>query len=157
MDDSVFRSLSLLAAARKLIGLPFMPGCPFSAGRVLHVEPSPVCNGPIGSCAPYLFQRGDDELLIFTGSGTDIGTEDRITTAHDWVWPAAESQALMHALDRAVKEEMQLQDPQTDIARAPERHRVMLALKEAFLFWQIGSDSTTSMRPRNRRRQIFLG
>jgi hypothetical protein len=38
----------------------------------------------------------------------------------------------MRALDQAVKELQELQDPQTDITRAPERHRIMLDLKDCF-------------------------
>ena len=97
---------------------------PFSAGRVLHVVPADVCMR--ANWDPYLFQAGDNELLMFTG------TQEPIVAMKDSVWPAAESQALMRALDQAVKEELELQDPQTDITRAPERHRVMLALKECF-------------------------
>lgn len=99
---------------------------PFPAGRVLHIEPADACEG---NCDSYGFQAVGDELLIFSG-GTK---EPMLTPLQDWVFPAAESQALMGALDQAVKElQEELQDPQTDITRGPARKRVMHDMKECF-------------------------
>jgi hypothetical protein len=98
---------------------------PFSTGRVLYVVAPVICAGTLESCTAYPLHTGD-ELLIFTGS------TEPIMATQAWVWPAAESQALMAAVELAVKEQHELEDPQTDIARAPERHRAMQALKECF-------------------------
>jgi hypothetical protein len=70
---------------------------PFSAGRVLHVEPPAICAG--GSCKPYVFQAGDKELLIVVFDAKD---REPIGAWDGWVWPAAESQPLIEALDKAV-------------------------------------------------------
>lgn len=102
---------------------------PFSAGRVLRVGPPTdgvmMCTGP--KCPPdmYLFRRsGDKELLIMTDSETEP-----LMLSPESVSSGSELQARMQTVERAVKEVEELQDPQTDIARGPERHRVMLELK----------------------------
>lgn len=102
---------------------------PFSAGRVLHVGPPPegvmLCAG--SKCPPdmYLFRpSGDSELLIMTDSETEP-----LMLSPESVSSGAELQARMQTVEHAVKELQELQDPQTDISRGPERHRVMLELK----------------------------
>ena len=102
---------------------------PFSAGRVLHVGPPPegviLCAG--AKCPPdmYLFRpSGDKELLIMTDSETEP-----LMLSPESVSSGSESQALIRTVDQAVKQVQELQDPQTDIARGPERQRVMLDLK----------------------------
>jgi hypothetical protein len=102
---------------------------PFSAGRALHVGPPPegvvVCMG--SKCPPdmYLFRpSGDKELLIMTDSETEP-----LMLSPESVSSGSESQALIRTVDQAVKQVQELQDPQTDIARGPERQRVMLELK----------------------------
>jgi len=72
---------------------------PFPAGRVLRVEPPAACAG--AGCVPYRFQAADTELVIFLFDATDRTT---IVAWRDWTWPAAESQALIAALDQAGKE-----------------------------------------------------
>jgi len=98
---------------------------PFSTGQLVHVGARAVCAGRAECCADYPLKAGE-ELLTFTTS------EEPILMGPCGTWPAAESQALMAALDRAVKEDRELKDPQTDVARAPERYRIMQALKECF-------------------------
>jgi hypothetical protein len=71
---------------------------PFPAGRVLHVEPPELCGS--STCEPYLFQAGDDQLLIFLFDARD---HDPIAAWQGWVWSPAESQALIGALDQAAK------------------------------------------------------
>jgi hypothetical protein len=66
-------------------------------------------------------------LLIFSQA-----TQEPIFAMQGSVARAAESQAAIAALDQAVKEELELEDPQTDVNRAPERNRVMLALNKCF-------------------------
>jgi len=100
---------------------------PFSTGQVLHVGSIGGCAGPPDCCANYPLKAGD-ELLIFT----PINQEPILARPCD-TWPAAESTDLMAGLDRAVIEDRMLKDPQTDIARAPERYRIMQALKECFM------------------------
>jgi hypothetical protein len=75
---------------------------PFSPGEVLHVTGSMMtCIGNL-PCEPYPLYTGD-ELLVFTGTAEPIVAQVGAT------WPAAEpkSQALMAAVDRAVKERYQ--------------------------------------------------
>jgi hypothetical protein len=50
----------------------------------------------------------------------------------------------MRALDQAVKDLRELQDPLTDITRAPERHRVMQALKKCFTDASLDSKNGTA-------------
>lgn len=95
---------------------------PFSRGNLVHVVPDVICTGSCG--APFAIQKGE-EVLIFTNS-----TEDPV--AQGLVLRAAEAQAAMTTLDQAVKEQQELEDPHTDLIRAPERNRVMLALKKCF-------------------------
>lgn len=97
---------------------------PFSTGRELQVAPPGGCAG--STCLPYPLQAGDD-LLIFTQA-----TAEPIFAMQGFVWRAVESQAAITALDQAVKEQLELQDPQTDVMRGPERTRVMLALNRCF-------------------------
>jgi hypothetical protein len=92
----------------------------FSEGRVVQVAQA-VAIGCSAACVSYYPLHAGDELLIFTHE-----TEEPIyATMQSDVWPAAESQAELAALDRAVKERPELDDPQ-----APERYRVMVALKK---------------------------
>ena len=93
---------------------------PFSAGRLLHITPPGGCAG--SNCTPYPLQAGD-EVLIFTQR-----TEDPITALQGMVFRAPESQSMMEVMDQTVKEQHQLHDPQTDIARAAERQRVLFSL-----------------------------
>jgi hypothetical protein len=95
---------------------------PFSAGRLLHIAPPGDCIG--FSCLPYPLQAGD-EVLIFSQR-----TEDPIIAVEGLVFRAAESKSALEVLDRTVKEQLQLHDIQTDIARAPERQRILLALNQ---------------------------
>ncbi len=71
---------------------------PFSPGRLLHVEPPAVHVGPAECCKPYIFQRGDNELVIFTAA------REPIVLAPDQVFPATQSQLLMQSLDQAVRD-----------------------------------------------------
>jgi hypothetical protein len=71
---------------------------PYLPGRVLHVVEPNFYTGP--PCDRYSFQASDNELLIFLDNAKD---EDRITAWEDWVWPAAESEALLRALDQAFR------------------------------------------------------
>jgi hypothetical protein len=95
---------------------------PFSAGNVVHVAPNIVCTGSCGS--PFDLQNGE-EVLIFTNS-----TEDPIALGA--IRRGTEAQAAIATLDQAVREQRELEDPQTDLIRAPERNRVVLALKKCF-------------------------
>jgi len=74
---------------------------PYAAGRILHVHfETPLVVSCAGPCkSPYVFQPDDKELLIRLSSGTD---QDPIAVWQGWVWSAAESKALMEALDQAV-------------------------------------------------------
>jgi hypothetical protein len=101
---------------------------PFSAGRTLHAgrPPPDVCMGiNCGIPEQYLFQpSGDKELLIMTNSETEPL----------WLFPklvssGSESEARIRMVEQAIKDVQELQDPQTDTARGPERQRVMLELK----------------------------
>ena len=93
---------------------------PFSAGQLVHLVPPYFCAG--SNCQPYPVQAGD-EVLIFSQQA-----RDPITVMQVNVFRAAESKSMMEVLDQTVRELQQLQDPQTDIARAPERQRVLFAL-----------------------------
>jgi hypothetical protein len=97
---------------------------PFSAGHLLHAAPPGFCAGSRASCQPYPLHAGD-EVLIFAQQ-----TDDPIVASEYSVFRAAESKATMEVLDQAVKEQVQLHDPQTDITRAPERQRMLLALTQ---------------------------
>jgi hypothetical protein len=110
---------------------------PFSAGRELYVGAVFVCNGPPGCCGSYPLKAGD-ELVIFTNDHEPIHAGVCTT------WPAAESQALIAAVDQAVKEQLELEDPQTDLQRAPERHRVMQGLKKCFADASLDSKNGTA-------------
>jgi hypothetical protein len=94
---------------------------PFSVDLLLHIMSPGVCFG--FSCQPYPVQAGD-EVLIFTQ-----GTRDPIGALQGSVFRAAESKSMMDILDQTVKEQQQLHDPQADIARAPTRQRVLVALR----------------------------
>jgi hypothetical protein len=78
---------------------------PFSAGRVLHTVTGVVlCASPVNDCEPYGFQFADKnkEFLIMAGADTERDRTNVLFVRRDWVWPAAESQALMAALEQAV-------------------------------------------------------
>ncbi len=77
---------------------------PFSAGRVLHAHPVPIIE------PQYFFQTGDKdkELLILADPGVsssdaDAGLNRIVNPPPSGVWPAAEAQPLMEALDEAVR------------------------------------------------------
>jgi hypothetical protein len=82
---------------------------PFSAGDVLHTpEGAVLCNGRREDCDSYDFHKGK-EFVIMSRTWTD-GT--RMPRLHrNEVWAAAESQALMAALDQAVKADRKSKDP----------------------------------------------
>jgi hypothetical protein len=95
---------------------------PFPSGTVLHVVPNMVCTGSCGS--PFTLQNGE-QVLIFTNS-----TSNPIVLGIAMRDP--ELKAAMGTLDQAVTEQRELEDPHTDLIRAPERSRVMLVLKKCF-------------------------
>ena len=72
---------------------------PYSAGRILHVEEPTIVSCHADDCEFYVFQPADKALLIV---GFDARDRDPIAAWQSWTWPAAESQALMDALDQAV-------------------------------------------------------
>ncbi len=79
---------------------------PFSAGRVLHAHAVAIIE------PQYLFQAGDKdkELLILTGvfSNPDEAQDHIANPMASGVWPAAEAQPLMVALDEAVRRDQAL-------------------------------------------------
>ena len=84
---------------------------PYSAGRVLHTPKGFMAHiGKPGDFRYYHFQLADQgkEFLIMSLGGISSSdgsdTSDLITVRRSWVWPAAKSQALMAALDQAVRE-----------------------------------------------------
>jgi hypothetical protein len=97
---------------------------PFSPGQVLLAG----AGATVGNGSLYKFKRVGDELLIFPE------VTEPIVVWEGWAWPAAKSHALMAAVEKAVKEERELEDPQTDIDRAPERRRVMRTVQECYVY-----------------------
>lgn len=83
---------------------------PFSAGGVLHVRGGPVlCTGACGRPG-YDFQAIGEELLILAHPGVfsdPDAARDRIIYPVG-VWPVAEAQPLMEALDEAVTRDQAL-------------------------------------------------
>jgi hypothetical protein len=98
---------------------------PFSADQEIYVTPIMSCSGD-GECTDYAFRVGD-ELVVFTQR-----TEEPILIVPSSTKPAAESLDFMAELDRAVKERHELEDPETDLIRAPGRYQAMFALKQCF-------------------------
>jgi hypothetical protein len=98
---------------------------PFSPGQELRVLADVMCAGNIANCTPYPLRVGD-ELLVFTGEKNPIFISQAAAAS------AADSQSEMAELDRMVKQDQELQDPKTDVIRAPERDRVMRSVKECF-------------------------
>ncbi len=79
---------------------------PSSAGRVLHAQPPSPITSP-----QYFFQAGDKDkkLLILAHPGFSDPYADRIADPPpSGVWPAAEAQPLMEALDEAVRRDQAL-------------------------------------------------
>jgi len=63
-------------------------------------------------------------VLIFAQA-----TEDPIYALEGMVFRGAESKAALDVLDHAVAEQRELHDPRNDLIRAPERYRVLEALR----------------------------
>jgi hypothetical protein len=78
---------------------------PFSAGRVLHTKEALTCNGRVDYCESYRFQFRDKDkefVIMDFDDVTKVNRTNVLFVPRAWAWPAAQSQALMAALDQAV-------------------------------------------------------